>query len=496
MHTDWRPTTMKLRIVILLLLALVLAPFIHTPAHALGNGAVIVDGDTEDWAAIEPLTVDAVGDGMDVDFDTLSAAVVGRWLVLRFNTGEEVSLANGSPVELLLDGDADPATGAQRGGLGSELLYRFGEREGVFFGPAGEAVDVGQGEIGLVQAPTVTSTRFEVALPLDAMVEGSPLFTGREIVLALRASGLEGDRVPDEGGVRFVLPEPRPQGQGEARLDLTPAEGALRLVSWNVLHDGLLKRPESFEPLLQAIGADVYVFEEAWEATPEQVMPLLGRAAGGDWVGAKQEILLMTRMNLLGSWPVEGARAGAFLLDAGELLGSPLLVVGAHLPCCDKDEARQLEIDAIHAFLREAREGEVAGLELTDATPVVIAGDMNLVGESDQRAALRTGTLFHPDRFGPERMPDGDDTPLAEVELRHPFAPFVFTWQSPESEYPPGQLDFVFYTDSVLEPRRAWVLHTPLLPEETLDAMGLEQSATAEASDHIPLVVDFIPRVP
>ena len=94
-------------------------------------------------------------------------------------------------------------------------------------------------------------------------------------------------------------------------------------------------------------------------------------------------------------------------------------------------------------------------------------------------------------RFGPGEPPDGDGTPLSDAQPLTTGIPSNVTWIDPSSDFPPGRLDYLIYSDSVLEPRNGFVLYTPALTPEELNRYGLSATDT-DASDHLPVVQDFV----
>ena len=69
---------------------------------------------------------------------------------------------------------------------------------------------------------------------------------------------------------------------------------------------------------------------------------------------------------------------GAFLMDLSSKYIGELLIVGAHPPCCDNDNTRQREIDAIMAFVRNSKNG-TGPIPISNEIPILITYDMNLV---------------------------------------------------------------------------------------------------------------------
>ena len=107
----------------------------------------------------------------------------------------------------------------------------------------------------------------------------------------------------------------------------------------------------------------------------------------------------------------------AVLLDTEEEFGKKMLMVNAHPPAGGDDDGKQAEIDAIMAFIRDAREpgGE---LTLNENTPVVIAGDMNLVGRIGQLTTFLTGDISNNELQGEDFAPDWDGSALTSITPR------------------------------------------------------------------------------
>ena len=94
------------------------------------------------------------------------------------------------------------------------------------------------------------------------------------------------------------------------------------------------------------------------------------------------------------------------------------MVIVAHPPCCSNDQGRQDEIDAFMAFLRESKDG--GEFDIAEDTPIVIVGDMNLVGLNQQVKTLLTGDIINEIEYGQDFLPDWDGTALEDVK---PFNP-------------------------------------------------------------------------
>ena len=131
--------------------------------------------------------------------------------------------------------------------------------------------------------------------------------------------------------------------------------------------------------------------------------------------------------------------------------------------------------------------------DLPVGTPIVVAGDMNLVGGSSQVLTLTDGLVHDEATFGPSHAADWDGTPLGDAWPRVNGLGDAFTWRDARSSYSPGKLDYIVYSDSVLELVRAFSLETTGLTGYDLARYGLRADDTLEASDHLPVVADFTP---
>ena len=123
-------------------------------------------------------------------------------------------------------------------------------------------------------------------------------------------------------------------------------------------------------------------------------------------------------------------------------------------------------------------------------TPFILAGDLNLVGDVQQLTTLLTGNIIDEDKFGPDFIPDWDGTGLKDLVPGHTHSNFTTTWRDDASSYASGRLDFIIYSDSVLNVQ-GFVLETFEMPQDVLDAYGLQADDTG-GSDHLPLVADIV----
>lgn len=465
---------------------------------AAGSAAsVVIDGRFEDWQATEPAWSDPAGDARrdGADFGRLWMNSDAERVFFCFETGIELGLQGGNSITLLVDSDDDARTGRSHDGMGVDLEWRFGQREGAVYSNSGdnesERRRIEQSDLGFRQGPTVTSSIFEISFLRSALP------CGDAIRIALRAgSASEDDRLPDEtGGVRYELSDDAPRLSEPMTLSRADAND-LRVMTYNVLFDGLFKRPAPFTRILRAVDPDVVCFQEIWSHSAQDAVDQVSLAlpGGAPWYGGSTEDgLIVSRYPILDGHSIDDAGNHWAMIDLPDnLFTSDLSLISAHPPCCDNEEGRQEELDGIAAWMRELKlEG---GRSMATGTFIVIAGDMNLVGSSKQVETLVAGTIADEDRFGKTAAADWDGTPLADASPLHLGGREGYTWRDDTSRFAPGKLDYIVYSDSVMEITGGFVLRTEDLPNELLGLYGLRPGDTGEASDHLPVIADFRSR--
>jgi len=465
---------------------------------------VLHDGFQDEWPPEAEIYEDPLGDGLEVDFGSLSAASDGGSHYLLFELEEELLLQQDNLLRLYLDTDLDAGTGQSYGGIGADLTWDFGDRDGTFHYD-GSQTTVYHSDLDMRELPTHSSDFFELAFAAGVEpVNGHPLFPEGSMRLILRDRNGGGDRLPDDGSLLVELSD----GSSLAPLDTLslarPAGTALRLLSWNTEFGGLFDPAAegAYERILQAAQPDLIAFQELWDYDAQEVedrvtelLPELGpwhavRIDGGNATVSRYPV---TQSMVVAA----GYRETATVIDTAPVLGVPLLLINCHLRCCGADEERQWEADALVDFLRDAREPG-GRLTLDPLTPMILCGDFNLVGLRQQLVTIQTGEIVNQGVFGPSSPPDWDGGDLADLVPRQIAAPSCYTWHDDWSSYLPGRLDFVFYTDSAVEMLGSGVVWTPELPAWYLAEWGLQADDAPDAADHIPLYADFrllAPRV-
>ncbi|MEN1678315.1 MAG: endonuclease/exonuclease/phosphatase family protein [Planctomycetota bacterium] len=280
-------------------------------------------------------------------------------------------------------------------------------------------------------------------------------------------------------------------------------EDDLRVFSYNVNWDSIFESStdrSKFFRLLDATQPDVVALQEIRDYSESQVAGLLDTFAplGG---GQGWNVYRRSTNVIASPYPFllttgDGGHANALIDLPDETYSSDFFLLNDHLPCCSNETGRQFEADAIVDWIRDAREqtGNRDTFTLPPETPFALVGDFNIVGSGQPLQTLITGqTVF----LGNDSPPDWDGTSLTDARpLHNGGGPEEYTWRNDSSSFDPGVLDYVLYSDSVLETANRFVLNTTTMSSEDRVAAGLEFNDVVlnpvfGTFDHLPLVVDF-----
>lgn len=454
-----------------------------------GSFPITMDALFDDWAAV-PLAADDVtgdGGGSGIDFDRLWIANDGPGLFIRFETGVELVPQESNNLVIYIDTDNNGSTGSSVAGMGADLIWEFGNRIGTYQGST-----VYWDDIGLVTSPSYSGTDFEIHLLRNATPGGSALFTSGTIRVALRDNGGGGDWIPSSStSALYSFDDSDPQTPSTISLGKSDAEH-VRVMTYNVLNDGLWDRPNEFERLLQAIDADIIAFQEIYNHTGDQTKSWVQSRLPGTWyLSWDFERQILSRYPFLGEWSTGNGWAWAALIDLPSTFDHDLLVIDVHLKCCSSgDSQRQEQIDDVMSFIRDAQSAG-GSITLPQDTPIMILGDTNMYGDAQQVATLLTGDIWDNGTYGPDFNPDWDGSDLDAILSRQPAVRHSYSYYNEGSSYGPSHIDRITLTGSVIDVDKSFILHTPRMPASMLAAAGLNASDSRVASDHIPHVVDL-----
>lgn len=459
-----------------------------SPDHTFCQAARIsMDGYFFDWEQITPIYT-----GKDHSlFGKLWAANDERFLFLMFEVAAEINLQNNNRLTLYLDTDNNKATGKQVLGIGAELEWQFGEKSGSFFTEK-HTYSLRHIDIGLVTMPTISSTRFEIAIDRNAQPAIRLLLFNHDSIRIAFENKANGDCIPVAG--QFITytfdNSPLPT---IAKISLKKHDkNHLRVLTYNVLRDNLFKieKRKYFNRILKALQPDIIGFEEIHDYSAKQTAKLiesiLPSAIGQKWHCSKvaPDIVAVSRFAIEKTYPIEGN--GAFLINLRPEYDTDLLLIVAHPPSGSCNQQRQQEIDAIMAFIRDAKR------QIKNDTPILIIGDMNLVGDSKQLHTLLSGEILNQNQYGPSFKPDWDGSGFTALLPRQTDLLMAYTWFEENNSFSPGRLDYIIYSDSVIEPGNHFVLFTPEMSADSLTHYGLKSQDVVQASDHLPVVGDFV----
>lgn len=297
--------------------------------------------------------------------------------------------------------------------------------------------------------------------------------------------------------------------------DFTKANSSdIRVMSFNV-HNNLITNTSitnnELQRLFTAINPDVIVLNEMTQGitatqiktTLETYFPSTTWTVNRGISDGFDRCALATRnglsMQITDTTPASEVRGvvGGLVDVAGS---TDLYIMGVHLKCCtdilETHERRQIAADALINWMRDARTAG-GNIDLPAGTPMVVLGDLNLgpTGRDDEPPYHATRTLLDGDiydevTYGSDSAPDWDGSNTADAVPYDHTNGDPDTWPS-DSGTPTSRFDRQIYTDSVLRVSRRFLLNTDTMSSGALIAAGLQATDSANASDHLPSVVDY-----
>lgn len=496
-----------------------------------GALAIQLDGEFGDWAGVPALVTDPADAAAEspADLGRLWATDDPEWMYLSVEVGPEVNVqAMAGELHLVIDADGDAATGGSRWGMdGAEfeiVMSRmdspqpggFGAGFGVrtieddSIGPLGSAYG-----LRIAALPTYASDRFELRIARAGQPDGFGRF-GASIrgTLAAVREGRVLDRT-DVWSYSFASASGTAGVEPDISPLLDPPSGSFRVAAWNV-SEGSFRSPANHARILAAVRPDVVLLDEVHgDATLDDLAAFFaepGLAALGEWDfvlsrgGGRQKTVVAARNRSVRQEPrmVEvryapgdldslrarvpaaahplldaeadrhmSATGGWIEIDGVETLFVPLDLQSAGYADSPQDRLRVVQARTLVRHVREA----IGGAD--GPTPVVIGGDLNLVGSVDPLFVLSDGL-------------DTDGSDLSRAALDRLGEGSRTTWRDVRhGPFAPGLLDMTLYSDDVLEQVGGFVFATDDLTEGQLARLELERGLSAAASDHLVLVTDF-----
>ncbi len=458
---------------------------------------ITIDGLFDDWDEVDISYSDSQGDGADADFAVIKITYDNDFLFIYFNFHDgEYLMQDWNEFHLYIDADNDTTTGYYINGIGAELDWLFGDRSGSYYIMDG-IIDIYQNDLTLRMAPTITNHEFEICISRNSNVltmDGTQVLVEGKVILT--DTGQNADQIPDEnGGISFSIGEDYIMPPTPITFDKRD-ETDIRLVTHNVWNSSMMdpNYQEHFRRIYQALDPDIVALQEMYENT-NQLHSLFN-----DWFPDEQwYVSSQFRDNIIISkYPVleedyftSSERTMVALLNTDDELGSDLIIFNSHLACCDNDESRQYDADEFVSNWRDWRENGNGPFSMDENTPFVYVGDFNLVGYRQQLTTFTEGDIEDENTFGDDYNLDWDNTPIADLFSRHSHNRMGYTWRWDNSSFSPGKLDYILYTDSVLDTSKHFVFNTLTMDSASLAEYGLEEMDSYNSSDHSPRVLDI-----
>lgn len=451
---------------------------------------ISIDGNFDDWSGIDPIFVDDLNDGQNngIDLERIWTYNDQQFIYFRFELNREINLQDNNELAIYLDYDDDINTGFKINGIGAEVRIFFGDRQGIL------TIDnntefVNFWPLGLNVSPSVSSTEFEFAVSRSISESGLNINAANTISIRIEDNGFNGDEAPNDlGGIDYIMNSSNFTERPEFDLGIDP-NATFRFMTYNIEDDQLFEpfRKQNFRRIFQAINPDIIALQEVRDFDSAETMALIEEFLPGNWFHKKHgfDIVTLSRYPIIFSENINGN--AAFYLNVN---GKEVLLVNCHLPCCDNNIDRQGEVDGIMNYIREARNGN-ENYFLSEDTPIIIAGDMNFVGNNDQPNTFITGNIFANGTYGPDFTPDWDGTDFDDADAFSTGTLSNFTWVNPFGSFFPGKLDWIIYSGSQMKIQNTFALWTSAMTSSELNQYDLNSGDILDASDHLPVVADF-----
>lgn len=464
------------------------------------SAAITLDGRFNDWNSNLTTVTDEADTKKDLNLVEMQVTNDQNFLYLRILAKEEFDLTDNLMTQglyLCIDADNDKGTGQNiRPEVGAEVVIKFRERVVEYYG--GTVQNLQFGDIGLRSAPTVTSNEFEIAISRNATPAGADKLFQSKTLRLLMLDTLSGDIIPsDEQGLEYTFDETAVQYPDPISVDKGNTDH-IRIIAYNVHRDDIMdgQKQPYFKSLVSTLNPDIIGYSECNQTTAAQIKTLMDSwiplGTNDGWYVAKKS---GSGQITASKWPISIewttlSRQYPVLIDLPEKYGKDLLFNNAHLNCCQADAARQAQSDAFASFVLDAKKPG-GDIELPEGTPIVMGGDLNLVGFAQQLNTLTKGEIQNTATYGSGGALDWDGTDLTDENYLQTDLNMNYTWRNDNSAFPPGKLDFIIYTDAVLKAEKSFIVQTEVMSDARLKQYGWTKSTTGTASDHFPVVTDF-----
>lgn len=465
------------------------------------SAAIQIDGVFDDWNSSLTTYTDTneTKDGIDLlEFQVTNDA---EYLYIKVKANREFDLTGDDPILqnffLYLDTDNDSSTGFKvRDDYGAELSIEFANRIVYNNFSGSTSPQVKFANIDFRSAPTVTSNEFEIAIGRSVIPDGvNALFPSSDVKILLRNRD-NFDWLPNLNNV-FTYTFDETPVTPYTKIDFNKTDASfIRVMAYNTFLNGLLDRDklDEYERIMKAIQPDIVGFIESAGTSSDYIKSLFDRwiplgNTNGWYVRKHGGEVTVSRWEISQTWD-HLTRQFPLLINLPESYGIDLLYTNAHLSCCGADDSRQDQVDQYAAFILDAKSpGGI--ITLPKNTPIIYSGDLNLVGLSQQLKTLITGDIQDTSTYGAGGKLDWDNSDMKEENALQSDINMGYTWRSDTSSFPPGKLDFMIFSDFMLNSEKSFVLQTEVMTTDRLNLYNLQSSDTGTASDHFPVITDF-----
>lgn len=425
---------------------------------------IMIDGEIGDWDQYPKNNIE------DNDINYIKIADDSRYLYILFELSKQVKLNKDENIFLTINIDNDKTTG--RSAFGYDFAYDFSHKKGVQYSSQnGNIISVY--EMGLHYLPTIKSSIYEVAIRKDSIL----IETTNEITLSI-FNGIK--KMEEINPVSYTL---KNENQRYKMPKIHKKSwNSLRLMTYNILHDGIIKngQQEKIMALIKVINPDILTLNECWDATPDTITKLfIHHFPNSNWYATKNDEgnITVSKYPIIKSVNIQ--KKARITANYIQYKHDTVLVLNVHFRCCDNDKERIAEVSSVLKYIELIK---TQSKESVQNYPIIVMGDYNFVGEADQLEILLNGK---------KEKPDWDNTNLTSLKAYQANSNSSYTWYDEKSDYSPGKLDYIVYTDSKLKPKKSFVVNTTFFPEKYLNKYGFHRDLSKQASDHLPIVVDF-----
>ncbi len=461
------------------------------------HAQTIVDGDFNEWDSNTEWVDDNNDGGNGLELLSLNVSNDDRFLFLKIRTEESIAFGDENDLRIYLDLDNDISTGFIIDGIGADLVWDGWDVRGYVYADD-NYYDIFFEDVFFRALPTVTSKQGELAFQVfnNSNFPMNQLSIGNEFRIKIIASQ---DVMPDSGETYNYTVNQNPVSFDPVSFDKQDLND-IRLLSWNTEFNGITDsgRKDAFLDVINTVQPDIIAFQETWDVYEDELLDVLAEADqffnwqihkndDNNLIASKYPILEATNI-------LQGARMQAVYIDLPDaIFKDNLLLINAHLSCCENEAGRQNQADAFARFIINMKFG-MGPFSIPVGTPFMLCGDLNLVEGFQPLQTILTGDIQDVATFGYGGGLDWNEADLTDLNPVQSDIPFSITWRNDFSSFTPGRLDYMIYSASVLDIANNFVIQTEVMSDDRLNSLNLNEGSTNIASDHFPMISDLVVR--